>query len=155
MNNTAEVRVGRLLEIRVGAGYRSVADVDAMFEQIGRAMAGRPHRFVVVADLRTCPVMSSVAAARVVELMTRNNPRGERSTALVSTSSPTAALQLIRLIRESQNENRLTFEDADELIAWVRPSLEPMELSRIREFLREGDSASDVSRKLGARPWRT
>ncbi len=139
MQNTAANRVGRLVEIRVGAGYRSVADVDALFHEIMRAVRGKPYtHFVTVADWRYCPVMSSDAAERALEAMTRHNAFVERSAALASPRSPTAVLQFMRLVRESNCERRRLFEDADALIAWLAESLTPQEVARLQVFVREG-----------------
>ncbi|HET9955618.1 MAG TPA: hypothetical protein VFQ61_13985 [Polyangiaceae bacterium] len=138
MLNTASVCVGRLVEIRVGAGYRSSADVDAVFAQIARAISTRPNQiWVAVADWRYCPIMSSDAAERALAGMTRNNPQVERSAALASAHSPTAVLQFTRLVRESNNERRRLFDDASALIAWIGEVLTRPELTRLEEFLRE------------------
>src|SRR5690242_19147457 len=120
MRNTAAVRVGRLLEIRLGAGYRSSADVDEMFREIARATAGRPFaRFVTVADWRRCPLMSGDAAERAIAGMARRNPLVERAAALVSSQSPTAVLQFVRMVRQSKHESRLLFEDAQAMVTWL------------------------------------
>jgi hypothetical protein len=137
--NTAEIRVGRLVEVRVDAGYRSAADVHALFAAIKATLAGRPEkRFVTVVDWRRCPVMSSEAAQCALEEMTRSNPRVERSAALTSPHSPTAVLQFLRLVRESNNDDRQLFRDPDALVAWLAEVLLPEEAARARQFLEVG-----------------
>lgn len=61
--NTAAIRVGRLLEIRL-LSYQRVADVAAVFDAIGAELARVPSstQIVTATDFRHCPVMSSDAA---------------------------------------------------------------------------------------------
>src|SRR3982751_6272326 len=40
--NTAEIKVGRLLEVRIAAGYRTVEDVDALFDTLDAHVAKLP-----------------------------------------------------------------------------------------------------------------
>jgi hypothetical protein len=137
--NTAEIRIGRLVEVRVDAGYRTVDEVHALFNAIGLAVAGRREkRFVTVVDWRRCPVMSSEATQCALQEMTRSNPRVERSAAVTSPHSPTAVLQFLRLVRESNNDDRRLFRDPDALVAWLAEVLVPEETVRLRQFLECG-----------------
>jgi hypothetical protein len=137
--NTAEVRVGRLLEVRVDAGYRTTSDVDALFEKIGEEIAkpSSSERYVAVVDWRRCQVMSPGAAERVIQRIALTNPRTERSSALASQSSPVAVLQFVRLIRSANHPDRKLFFDADELVEWLAGALSLEETQRAREFLSE------------------
>lgn len=136
MMNTAEIHVGRLLEIRVADGYRSVADVDALFAAIAAAIQGKfCEQFVLVADWRSCTLMSSEAAQRALERMTRNNRFIERSAILSSPRSPTAVLQFLRVVRESNHEKRRLFQEISALVQWVAEVLTPEELARLGRFL--------------------
>src|SRR3954469_4371362 len=58
--NTCEARVGRLLEVRVDAGYQSVRDVDKMIVMMqahfGRLPAG--EKCIIAADWRNVTMMS-------------------------------------------------------------------------------------------------
>ena len=67
--NTASLSVGRLLEVRADAGYRTPADVDAIFSEIGREAAklGPNAHHVTVVDWRHCPVMSPEADAHLLK----------------------------------------------------------------------------------------
>jgi hypothetical protein len=135
--NTATIRTGRLLEIRIDAGYRTADDVDRVFDAIEREVGKLPPatRTAAVADWRHCPVMSTEASARLLERLVRLSPRTERSSALVSTDSPTAVLQFARLIREAGHPDRRMFHDADELYEWLKEILTPAEAARLRLFL--------------------
>lgn len=138
--NTAKLSVGRLLEIRVGAGYRSAADVDALFDLIGQQLArlppATPH--VAVVDWRRCPLMSPEAAQRVTVRMATVTPRPERSAALATKDAAVAVLQFLRVIREAGLPDRKLFFDQTELVDWLVEVLSPLETRRLRAFLNEG-----------------
>jgi hypothetical protein len=136
--NTAAIRVGRLLEIRV-LSFQSVAEVAAVFDTIGGALARLPSstQIVTVTDWRHCPVMASEAAEFALAGMTKNNARVLRSGALASRNSPTAVLQFLRLVRESRHESRRLFFDEDELTRWLGEVLTDAEKRRLDEFLQE------------------
>jgi len=135
--NRCANHVGRLVEIRADAGYRTAEDVDAMFAQIGRVMAKLPSdvRAVIVTDWRRCPVMSVAASERIVPMITRTNPHVERSGAIASRDSPIAVLQFTRIIVESKNPSRRLFYETDTLSEWLGEVLTPAENARLRAFL--------------------
>jgi hypothetical protein len=134
--NTFEVHVGRLVEIRV-YGYENVADVQAMMELAGRRKATLPPDFraITVADWRQCSLLSPAAAEEVVRMLQSANAGTLRSALLYSDRSPTAVMQFLRLIRDSNNANRRTFTDARQLAAWLQEVLTPSETYRLRAFL--------------------
>jgi hypothetical protein len=136
--NTAVVREGRLLEIRA-VGYRSAADVAALFKAIGSQLAALPAttQVVTVTDWRYCPVMSEDAAELALVAMTRNNARVLRSGALASRSAPVALLQFLRLVRQSKHESRRLFFDESALTSWLGEVLTDAESARLAEFLNE------------------
>ena len=127
------------MEIRIDAGYRTVADVDVLFDAIDVQVRKLPtsQRIVTAADWRQCPLMNGDAAERVLKRIVKMNPRTERSSALASPGSPTAVLQFMRLIREARLADRRMFFDAEEQIAWLAEVLTEDEAARLREFLTE------------------
>jgi hypothetical protein len=138
LSNTVAIHVGRLLEVRIDAGYRDDGEVDQVFQAIGAEMRRHPGQAVVtVADWRRCPVLAEKAADRLVQRMAGNNPSVERSAALVSPSASIAALQFARLIRETSFDNRRMFTNAAPLITWLSEVLTPAEQERLRAFLDE------------------
>jgi hypothetical protein len=143
--NTAKIHVGRLLEIRVDAGYRTVDDVDRLFDEIAKAIGklGKTARLVTVADWRQCPVMSPAASERLAYQIGQSNSRTERSSALASRSAPVAVLQFVRVIREARLPDRKLFFDADELAVWLEEVLTPPEARRLREFLQRSGAQED------------
>jgi hypothetical protein len=135
--NTAAIYVGRLLEIRADAGYRTADDVDRLFDEIAKATehSAKGVRQVTVVDWRWCPVMSPPAAERIGYRIAQSNSRTERSAALALPNSPVAVLQFVRLIRQAGLQDRKLFFDADELVKWLAEVLTPAETRRLRDFL--------------------
>ena len=150
--NTAVIRVGRLLEIRVNFGYRTRADVDYVFDQIDHALLrlAPSQRIVTIADWRRCPVMAAEAAQRMVERILLNNGRTERSAVLAGTSAPTAVLQFVRLIREAGHPDRKMFFDDGDLVTWLGESLTSLESLRLRRFIEENGEGSNKRRAARA-----
>jgi hypothetical protein len=129
MANINRVVVGRLIEVRLDSGVRTVSDVHDWFDGFAAAVATLPPqtRVVVAADWRSCPVLSTDAAECAVERLTKVNPRVERSAALASRTSATSVLQFLRLIRESEHPSRRLFTETGPMIAWLLESLTPAE----------------------------
>jgi hypothetical protein len=138
-SNTARMQVGRLLEIRADAGYRTRAEVDALFDMMEREIGRLPptQRHVTVVDWRRCPVMSPEAAERIAQRISATNATTERSAALAKSDAPVAVLQFVRVIREAGLPDRKLFFEERELIAWLEEVLSEAEARRLREFLNE------------------
>jgi hypothetical protein len=137
--NTADIRVGRLLEVRIAAGYRTVEDVDRLFDMLEAAVGRLPpgQRHVTVADWTRCLVMTPMAARRLGERMAGVNASTERSAVLAVPDMPTAVVQFLRVIREAALPDRRLFFSATELAGWLGEILTPAESARLREFLIE------------------
>ena len=137
MANTCELTVGRLLEIRVADGYRSVADVDQMIHMLQRNVASLTldEKVVIAADWRAVQVMSPDTAARAKEMLAGVNPRVIRSAILTLPENPLTNLQVVRLIREAENRARRHFSEPSALTAWLAEVLTPVETERLRAFL--------------------
>lgn len=138
--NTVAIREGRLVEVRIGVGYRNEAEVDTMFEAIAAEVRKRPPGsgpLVTVADWRRCALLDERAADRLVKKIASNNPLLTRSAALLPTNSPVAALQFRRMLRETNFEDRRAFTDPAALISWLSEVLTPREQERLRAFLEE------------------
>jgi hypothetical protein len=148
-SNTCEVNVGRLMEIRVGAGYQSVRDVDRMIAMMQHHMSqlAPGQKFVVAADWRKVTMMSPETAARAREMLTRSNPRVIRSTILTLPDRSAANLQVVRLVREAESENRRHFTSAHEQYRWLCEVLREPEQIRLYDFL-----GLDAERRGGFQP---
>ena len=141
--NTASLSVGRLLEVRADAGYRTPADVDAIFAAIGREVAKLPPdaHHVTVVDWRHCPLMSPEAAEHMLKKIAGVNSNTERSAALASDNAPVAVLQFVRLIRDANLPDRKLFVHSDELYTWLSEVLTTEERARLKAFLNEGQKS--------------
>lgn len=135
-DNTCEIRVGRLLEIRVEA-YRTVADVEAMMRSIGGRILTLPlgQRPVIAADWRPVTIFSQDVAEIATTMLTTFNPRVERSGILIGQGHPTTLLQTMRIVRDACHPMRRVFDSPDEMKAWLGEVLSPAELARLEEFL--------------------
>lgn len=136
LRNTCEFVTGRLLEIRVAAGYRSVADIDEMIAMIMNNVAklSPEEKCAIVADWRNVHVMSPDTAAGARQMLAAANPRVTRSAILVP-ANPTTNLQTVRLIREAENPNRRHFTSTTQLHAWLAEVLTSEEAARLETFL--------------------
>jgi hypothetical protein len=134
--NLCELHVGRLIELRIDAGYRDIADVDAIFAAVYAAAARIPsgQRWVIAADWSRCRVVAEGAAEKLVAGFRGLNPHIERSAALLPGGS-VALLQSLRMLRESNNPDRRGFSDAGAMIAWLSEVLTPEEVARLHTFL--------------------
>lgn len=141
--STVAFTVPGLLEIRA-LGFRSVADVDAMIAMIAARVATlRGHeKFVIAADWRAVHVMSPETAARAKEMLLRMNQRLVRSAILTLPENPTTNLQVIRLVREAENEQRRLFTTPRDLQLWLAEVLSRDALVRLRTFLAERSVAA-------------
>jgi len=135
--NTCERHVGRLLEIRIGAGYRNAGEVDTIFSEIVAQSARfpSPQRLVIVTDWRKCTVMDEDAASKLAVGIRGTNARVERSGALLPLGSSVAMLQFQRLLRESNHPDRRGFSDPRNLVAWLSEVLASDEITRLHEFV--------------------
>jgi hypothetical protein len=135
--NTCELHVGRLLEVRVAAGYHSVRDVDRMIGllQAHFGKLGLGERCVIAADWRNVGMMSPETAVRAREMLVRAHPRVIRSAVLTLPERSLANLQVGRLVREADNEHRRHFTNAVEQHRWLSEVLTEAEQARLSEFL--------------------
>ena len=135
--NTCRIVQGRLMEIDVAVGYRTVADVDEMIGLIGSTLAAQPSRtrVVIAADWRPCKLFTPEVAARALTMLSGVNPRIERSGILHREDQATSVLQVMRLVKESHHPNRRVFTDTTLMGDWLCEVLDLRESRRLREFL--------------------
>jgi len=112
-SNTVAIRVGRLMEISVKEGFRSLEDVEKQRARITAALDTIPKEALVViaADWRQCQLMSPPAANAMGVMIGDFNARIERSAILGSPTSPAAVLQFLRVVRESRHPARRVYEE--------------------------------------------
>lgn len=137
VQNTCELVGGRLIEIRVSAGYRSVSDVDEMIGMIAANVAkiAPSAKYTIAADWRNVQLMSPETTVRVREMLARTNARIMRSSILTLAENPLTNLQVVRLIREAESASRRHFTSAKEQHAWLSEVLSVEESAHLKEFL--------------------
>ncbi len=137
LRNTCELNVGKLLEIRVDAGYQVPADVDAMIGLIAQVLGSLParERIIIAADWRRCNVFAPGTADRALAMLTRHNPRLLRSGILIRPDSPTTLMQVMRLVGEAQSPDRRVIASTVAMTSWLSPVTTPKELARLKVFL--------------------
>ena len=135
-HNSAKIVVGRLLEIAIPEGYKTVADVDAMIGQLQTVAARLPAslRVVIVADWRQCLVFSSQVAERIPALFGAI-PRIERSAILHLDDHATSVMQILRLIQEARFPDRQVFTSIPRLTGYLGGVLTDRERARLETFL--------------------
>jgi hypothetical protein len=94
---------------------------------------------LIVADWRRCTrfVLGTETAERVLTMLDSVNTSTMRSALLVSPSSPTAVMQLMRLVSESKLKDRRTFTSSVPLCDWLGELATPEERARVKAFLEE------------------
>jgi hypothetical protein len=149
VRNTAAIRVGRLMEVRVDAGYRTVANVDELFDAIDHELVRLPPiwKIVTIADWRRIPVMSPQAAERLRQRMASLNPRTIRSAALIDGRAPTTVLQFMRVVRAANLSDRKIFDDLEALVSFLQEVLTDEESLRLRDFLLRTDEMAAPKRR--------
>jgi hypothetical protein len=93
------------------------------------------QKFVIAADWRSVTVMSPETAARARAMLTKSNARMVRSAILTHSDQSLTNLQIQRLVREAENENRRHFISAREQYLWLAEVLTREESARLAEFL--------------------
>ncbi len=136
-DNTCQIVVGRLVEIDVASGYRSVADVQLMIDKIRGVVANAPgdNELIIAADWRNCPLFNEAVAVSVTAMLRATADRIERSAILHRIDQPTSVLQVFRLIKEAHQDHRRVFHNAEEMKAWLGELLSPAERERLELFL--------------------
>ena len=125
------------MEIKVASGYRSVEDIDDMIAMMVDRVSKLPaaQRYIIAADWRNVTVMSPETSARARAMLAKSNARVERSSILTNSEQSMTNLQVQRLVREAENENRRHFISARAQHAWLSEVLTQEESARLAEFL--------------------
>jgi hypothetical protein len=136
-SNTVVIQVGRLMEITVREGFRSVADVERQRGLITDALATLPptQQVVIAADWRACQLMTQAAANALGPMLGSFNARIERSAILGASTSPIAVLQFLRVVRDTKHPARRVLEDRRSALMYLSDCLSPAERDRLGQFL--------------------
>lgn len=130
----AEMRVGRLLEVRAVLPI-AIEDIPTLRESVRAIFERAPRLVVAILDARAYGIEPPDAADHFLKTIREDNPRIERSAFLIEPDQSLLSLQLERVIREAGNPNRRLFRDVSSATAYLRPSLTPEESARLDAFL--------------------
>jgi hypothetical protein len=131
--HNAEHHVGRLLEVKLASPV-SAEEVQEFVRELMTIIARIPGKYVGVVDLLDAHLFPPPVTDTLIQLLSASSPRVERTAMLIGESA-TFALQVERVIRSANNENRRVFRRAEELEAWLAETLSAAERVRLRVFL--------------------
>ena len=142
VQNSCGIYVGRLLEIRILAGYRTSREVDELYEEIRAELTKikEAQRVVIISDWRFCPPLSDEISKLLRERAAASHPRAQAAAAIVLKDSPADVVQTLQLIQENTSPTMRLFFEVPELLSWVHPFLTGAEFRRLRTFVVEGTS---------------
>ena len=127
--------VGRLIEARI-FNLRTPEEVTQYTKAFSPDVVGVTDP-VLCADHRPVVIYPPEVADQLVRLFKTMNDRLRRVAILVSRSNATLAMQLQRIVRESNYPSRRVFFDAREAERFLTPILDAPERVRLGVFLAE------------------
>jgi hypothetical protein len=130
----AEMRVGRLLEVRAELPIK-VEEVPALVQTMRDIFARTPDLVVAILDARSYGLEPPELTALFVDVIKRDNPRIERSAFLIEPEQALLGLQLERIIREAGSTKRRLFRSPKEATEYLEPALTDEERARLQAFL--------------------
>ncbi|MEA2563835.1 MAG: hypothetical protein QOH06_5339 [Acidobacteriota bacterium] len=125
--------VGRLVEVR----FASPLTLDEVRQFVGEhhAIIKRlARKYIGVVDLLQADVFPVPVAEALIQLLSTVSPQLER-TALLIRDSAVFALQVERVIRNSNHPDRRVFRDPEALQAWLGEVLDVQEQARLAQFV--------------------
>jgi hypothetical protein len=133
---TAEIRVGRLLEVRMRSPL-PLFEAQALIAEIRRLVKGTRAPSLGVIDLRGVRLLDPDVVDFLGELMRRDNPWLARNAFILAEASAVKTLQMERMLNEGGSASRRGFRGRKEAEAWLGEVLGDDEKARLRAFLDE------------------
>jgi hypothetical protein len=125
--------VGRLVEVRIASPL--TLDEIKQFTSEHQAVINRlARKYVGVVDLLQADVFPVPVAETLIQLLSTLAPQVER-TAFLIRDSALFALQVERVLRNSNNPNRHAFREPEALKEWLGEVLDPLEQGRLAQFV--------------------
>jgi hypothetical protein len=93
------------------------------------------ERVIIAADGRRCTILGTGTVQKVVEALTRINPRVLRSALLSLANAATSLMQMTRVVNEATLRERRVFTSPETLSAWLAEATTPKEQARLEMFL--------------------
>jgi hypothetical protein len=133
---TAEIRVGRLLEVRMRSPL-PLHEAQALVADIRRLVKGTRGPSLGVIDLRGVKLLDPDVVDFLGELMRRDNPWLARNAFILAEASAVKTLQVERMLKEGGSSSRRGFRGRSDAEAWLGEVLDDAEKTRLRAFLDE------------------
>jgi hypothetical protein len=133
---TAEIRVGRLLEVRMRSPL-PLHEARALVAEIRRLVKATRAPSLGVVDLRGVHLLDPDVVDFLGELMRRDNPWLARNAFLLTGASAVKTLQMERMLKEGGSSSRRGFRAQKDAEAWLGEVLDDAEKARLRAFLDE------------------
>jgi hypothetical protein len=133
---TAELRVGRLLEVRMRSPL-PLPEAQALIGEIRRLVKATRAPSLGVIDLRGVRLLDPDVVDFLGELMRRDNPWLARNAFLLAEASAVKTLQIERMLKEGGSASRRSFRRRADVEAWLGEALDAREQARLRAFLDE------------------
>lgn len=111
----------------------------AMMGEVFSGLRGE-ERVIIAADWRHCTILGQETAERVVAMLSTSNPRTLRSSILLMPISPTAVMQVMRLIGEARFQDRRVFTSPADQVQWLQEVTTLWETARLEVFLARGNA---------------
>jgi len=136
----AQVRVGRLIEVRAPHGLTSLNDIRAFVGEVVQAARQTGGPALLCADYRQASPLMPQAAGPWAHAMRESNELLIRSAVLVDPANAMFNLQIERVVRcASDSGRRRIFAKVPELRAWMSGVATDSELAAIDAFLSRHD----------------
>ena len=131
----AQNTVGRLVEVRFASplALEEVRQFIGEFQGIIKRLA---RKYVGVVDLLQADVFPVPVAETLIQLLSGVAPQVER-TAFLIRDSAVFALQVERVIRNSNHPDRHAFRDPEALKTWLGEVLDVQEQARLARFVED------------------
>jgi hypothetical protein len=125
--------VGRLVEVRVATPL-NLDETRQMVEELRAVIKRLARNYVGVVDLLQADVFPVPVAETLIQLLSGVAPQVERTGFLIG-GSALFALQIERVIRNSNHPDRRAFRDSEALKEWLGEVLDLSEQARLAQFV--------------------
>jgi DNA-binding TFAR19-related protein (PDSD5 family) len=128
--HNVEHHVGRLVEVRL-ASPLSADEVQKFVQELNAVLKKLPGKYVGLVDLHDAHVFPPAISESLIQLLSAAAARVERAAFLINESA-IFALQVERILRSSNSENRKAFRNLDEAVKWLGDVMTPEERTRLK-----------------------
>ncbi|HYI09766.1 MAG TPA: hypothetical protein VEK57_11950 [Thermoanaerobaculia bacterium] len=128
--HNVEHHVGRLVEVRL-ASPLNAEEVQQFVLELNAVLKKLPGKYVGLVDLHDAHVFVPAISESLIQLLSAAAARVERAAFLINESA-IFALQVERILRSSNSDNRRAFRNTDEAVKWLGEALTPEERVRLK-----------------------